>query len=64
MKEKITLPVQLSMVDEGCRVVVLWTSLIEIPIVNTDMDGPLFFGNQNKVGDPLCQRDGIDKARF
>jgi hypothetical protein len=52
------------LVDEGCRVVFLWTSLIEIPIVNTDTDGPLFFGNRNKVGDPFYQRDGIDKARF
>jgi hypothetical protein len=52
------------LVDEGHRVVVLGTSFVEISIINKNTDGPLFFGNQNKVGDPLCQRDGINKARF
>jgi hypothetical protein len=52
------------LVDEGHRVVVLGTSFVEISIVNTNTDGPLFFGNKNKVGDPFCQRDRVDKARF
>jgi hypothetical protein len=41
------------LVDEGRRVVVLRTRFVEISIVNANTDGPLFFSNQNKVGDPF-----------
>ena len=41
------------LVDEGHRVVVLRTRFVEVSIVNANTDGPLFFNNRNKVGDPF-----------
>jgi hypothetical protein len=45
-------------------VIVFWTSLVEIPIIDKDMNGSLFFSNQNDVRNPFRQGEMIDKARL
>ena len=51
-----------NLVNKGCRVVVLRTSLVKNPIINTNPDGPLFLCNRNKIGNPFSQWDWINET--
>ena len=51
-----------NLVNKGCRVVVLRTCLIKIPIIDTNPDGPLFLCNGNRIGNPFSQRDWINET--
>jgi hypothetical protein len=53
-----------NLVDKGCRVIVLGTIPFKFLIIDTNMNGPLFLGDWDNVGNPFSQSDGINKTRF
>ena len=53
-----------NLVDEWRGIIVLGTSVIDISIINTDSNSALPFGDRYYIGDPIRQRDGVDKTNF
>ena len=52
------------LVDEWGGIIVLGTSFVQIPKIGANTYGALFFHNGNKVGNPRCVSDGVDKLVF
>jgi hypothetical protein len=50
------------MIDEGGGKIVLRTSLVKVPIINTYSDRALLLGDGYNIGDPFCKGHGIDKT--
>jgi hypothetical protein len=53
-----------NLVDEGRRVIVFQTSLIEISIINANTNGPLLLSDKKNLRNPFRQGDRIDEAIF
>ena len=51
-----------NMVDKGSRIVAFWTRNIDILIIDTQSDGPLFFHNRKDVGNPLSKRNRVNET--
>ena len=49
------------LVNKWCRVIVLRTCLVNIPIIDTNPNNTLFLGNRNGIGTPFGQRYQINK---
>ena len=52
------------LVDEWCGVIVFGTSFVEIQKISADTYCALFFHDGNRVGNPQCIGDGVDKPSF
>ena len=53
-----------NLVDEGGGIIVFRTSFVQIQKISADAYGALFFHDRNKVGNPGCIGDGVDKPDF
>jgi hypothetical protein len=51
-----------NLIDKGGRKVVFGTSFVDIPIINTYMNGALFLINWDKIGNPVYESHQINKA--
>ena len=51
-----------NLIYEQRRIIVFGTSGIQITIVNTKSNGALFFIDENRIGNPFHQRNGIDET--
>jgi len=52
------------LINEGSRIVIFRTGMIEISIINVNMDNALFFCHRDNSGHPIYKRDGIDEPNF
>ena len=53
-----------NLIDERGRKVVFWTSFVDIPIINTYMNGALFLVTWDKIGNPVYESHQINKVGF
>jgi hypothetical protein len=53
-----------NLIDEGGRKVVLWTSFVDIPIINAYTNCTLFLVNRDKIGNPVYDNHWINKDGF
>ena len=53
-----------NLINEWCGEIILRTGSINIMIIDTNTDGPLFFSHRHVVGDPICEWDRINKTGF
>ena len=52
------------LVDEWGGIIVFRTRFVKIPKIGANAYGVQFFHHGNKVGNPRCVRDGVDKPEF
>jgi hypothetical protein len=52
------------LVNERGWKIVLWTSFVDIPIINTNAYTTTFLINRYGVGNPFCQCHGVNKTGF
>jgi hypothetical protein len=51
-----------TVIDEGGGEIVLRTSRVKVPIINTYLDRALILGDGYDIGDPFCKGHQIDKT--
>jgi len=52
------------LINEGSRIIIFRTSIIEISIINANADRALFFTHWDNIGHPIYKSDGIDEHIF
>lgn len=45
-------------------IIILWTGMIKVTVINTNSNGALFLSQQYDIGHPIYQRDRINKSSF
>ena len=53
-----------NLVDEGGGIIVFRTNFVQIPKIGADTYGALFFHDENRVRNPRCIGNGVDKPGF
>jgi hypothetical protein len=50
------------LINEWGGEIILRTSLVKVPIINTYLDHAFLFGYEHDIGDPFCKRHEIDET--